>query len=164
MLDDALQIEEIFWKEKARVKWNMDGNGNTRFLHRDANIKQTTKRTSSLKVEGVVLIDQDWIADHDVAYYKDLFYKKNCILQDDHLIEDVIPLMMTGEANNTLTMLSTHKEVHNAVLSLDKDNVPGPMSSFSYSGILFKLIVLMLLCNSCHTLKFALTPCHLLEP
>lgn len=52
----------------------MDGNGNTRFLHRIVNIKQTTKRTSSLKVEGVVLTDQDWIADHDVAYYKDLFF------------------------------------------------------------------------------------------
>lgn len=102
----------------------MDGDRNTRFFHRIAKIKHTTKRISSLKVEGMVLTDQDRIADHVVTYYKDLFNKIS-VLQDDHLIEDVIPLMMTDEANNTLTMLPTQEEVHNAILSLDKNNAPG---------------------------------------
>lgn len=73
----------------------MDGDRKTRFFHRIAKIKETTKRISILKVEGVFLTDQNQIIDHVVAYYKDLVNKFS-ILQDDHLIEEVIPLMMTG--------------------------------------------------------------------
>lgn len=28
-LEDALHKEHIFWKEKAKVKWNLEGNRNT---------------------------------------------------------------------------------------------------------------------------------------
>ncbi|CAK8544116.1 unnamed protein product [Lathyrus sativus] len=58
-LDDALHFEEIFWKEKAKVKWNMHGDRNTRYFHRIIKIKKTTKRISSLKVEGVVITNQE---------------------------------------------------------------------------------------------------------
>lgn len=32
-MEVALNIEEEFWKEKARIKWHTDGDRNTKFFH-----------------------------------------------------------------------------------------------------------------------------------
>ncbi|PNY04330.1 serine/threonine-protein phosphatase 6 regulatory [Trifolium pratense] len=37
-LELALNIEEAFWKEKAKIKWSLEGDRNTKFFHRDDGI------------------------------------------------------------------------------------------------------------------------------
>ncbi|XP_058776647.1 uncharacterized protein LOC131650967 [Vicia villosa] len=63
-LDLALQREEIFWKERARVKWTAEGDRNTKYFHRVAKIKQTTKKIACLKVDGNIITDRKQIAEH----------------------------------------------------------------------------------------------------
>jgi hypothetical protein len=41
-------------------------------------------------------------------------------------VEDVIPRMITDEANNILTTLPSMEEVKNAVFALNKEGAPGP--------------------------------------
>ena len=41
-LENVVNLEEIFWKEKSRVKWNCDGDKNTTYLHIIEGIKNTT--------------------------------------------------------------------------------------------------------------------------
>jgi len=48
-LDEALNMQEAFWKEKAKVNWHTDGDRNTNYFHRLAKIKNTNKLITSIK-------------------------------------------------------------------------------------------------------------------
>lgn len=42
-LNDALLKQEVFWQEKARVRWHVDGDRNSRYFHRLTKIKNKEK-------------------------------------------------------------------------------------------------------------------------
>ncbi|KAI5419205.1 hypothetical protein KIW84_043398 [Lathyrus oleraceus] len=46
--------------------------------------------------------------------------------QDNNLIADVIPNLITGDINNLLTLLLSSEEIHNAVFALSPNNALGP--------------------------------------
>lgn len=39
----AMNLEEVFWKEKVRLNWNLLGVRNTKFFHTYAKIKNKSK-------------------------------------------------------------------------------------------------------------------------
>lgn len=45
----AVDTEELFWKEKARVKWYSDGDRNTNYFHMVDKIGHASKQITSLK-------------------------------------------------------------------------------------------------------------------
>ncbi|PNX70974.1 hypothetical protein L195_g057930, partial [Trifolium pratense] len=96
--EDALNRQEVYWKEKARVNWHLEGDRNTKYFHRIAKIKSSTKFINSL---------QD--GEHDSS-----------------LAEEVIPNLVTEETNALMTMLPSHDEIKAAVFALNKDSAPGP--------------------------------------
>jgi hypothetical protein len=124
-LEIDLNKEEIFWQQKSKVKWHLEGDGNTAYFHRIAKIKNTTKLITSIKDGNETLTDHNLIANHAVAYFKSLFCT-NIVLQDSLLVEEVIPNIITDNTNQMLTMLPTIEEIHRAVFSLNKDGGPGP--------------------------------------
>ncbi|XP_019431193.1 PREDICTED: uncharacterized protein LOC109338415 [Lupinus angustifolius] len=75
----ALQIEEIFWKEKARINWHNFGDRNTAYFHKIAKIKLVTKAMSLIKSGDVLLTEQDAIASHALDYYTNLFATPNFV-------------------------------------------------------------------------------------
>jgi ribonuclease HI len=123
--EDALCKEEAFWQEKARVNWHLHGDRNTKYFHRLAKIKTSTKFISSLQDGDNVLTNQDHIANHVVNYYQTLF-SSNIVMQDPLLAEEVIPNLVTAETNDLLTVLPSPEEIKQAVFSLNKDSAPGP--------------------------------------
>lgn len=124
-LERALNIEEEFWKEKARINWHCDGDRNTAFFHRTAKIKQAFKKITSLRIENTVITQQDQIANHVVAHFSNIFTTNNQV-QDNGLVEEVIPALVTEQVNNLLTMLPSTSEIKNAVFAMNKDGAPGP--------------------------------------
>jgi hypothetical protein len=50
LLEDALSKQEAFWQEKARLNWHLEGDRNTKYFHRLAKIKASTKHITSLQV------------------------------------------------------------------------------------------------------------------
>jgi hypothetical protein len=42
-LENALQIEEEYWREKSKVAWHLNGDRNTKYYHRLTKIKNTSK-------------------------------------------------------------------------------------------------------------------------
>lgn len=50
----------------------------------------------------------------------------NPFLQDQMLVEEVIPQLVGGNINAMLTMLPSHEEIRNAVFSLNKESAPRP--------------------------------------
>jgi len=50
----------------------------------------------------------------------------NIVLQDNLLVEEVIPNLVTDNTNQMLTMLPSPDEIHRAVFALNKDSGRGP--------------------------------------
>jgi hypothetical protein len=125
VLEEALSRQEVFWQEKARLNWHLEGDRNTKYFHKLTKIKTSTKTITSLQDGEHVLTDQSQIADHIVNYYKNLF-STNFVLQDSRLVDEVIPHLITDDVNAILTMLPSTEEIKAAVFSLNKDSAPGP--------------------------------------
>jgi hypothetical protein len=123
--EDALNRQECFWQEKAHLNWHLEGDRNTKYFHRIAKIKSSTKPITSLHDGEHVLTEQNQISDHVVSFYKNLFCS-NIVLQDQLLAAEVIPNLVTSELNALLTMLPSHQEIKAAVFALNKDSAPGP--------------------------------------
>jgi hypothetical protein len=124
-LDKALERQEEFWREKARINWHLKGDRNTAFFHSITKIKNTNKLISSLKHNNEVITDTSLLADHVVNYFKNVFCT-NFSLQDQLLVDEVIPNLVSDSVNALLTMLPSYEEIKNAVFSLNKDSAPGP--------------------------------------
>ncbi|KAK2424264.1 hypothetical protein QL285_034644 [Trifolium repens] len=125
IFEDALNKQEVFWQEKARLNWHLKGDRNTKYFHRLAKIKTSTKLINSLQHGETVLTEKDQISEHIVNYYKNLFCT-NSVLQDSLLADEVIPNLVTDDVNSLLTVLPSHDEIKAAVFSLNKDSAPGP--------------------------------------
>jgi hypothetical protein len=123
--EDVLIRQKVFWQEKAKVKWHLDGDRNTKYFHRLAKIKSSTKTITSLQDGDTVITEQNHIADHIVNYYKNLFCT-NPVLQDSLLAEEVIPNLVSDEVNSLLTLLPSNDEIKAAVFALNRDSAPGP--------------------------------------
>jgi ribonuclease HI len=130
-LEDALNKQECFWQEKAHLNWHLEGDRNTKYFHRLAKIKTTTKAITSLQDGEHVLTDQNQISEHIVNYYKNLF-STNIVLQEQLLADEVIPNLITNEVNSLLTALPSHQEIKAAVFALNKDSAPGPDGFSAY--------------------------------
>jgi len=123
--EEVLNRHEMFWKEKANLNWHLEGDRNTKFFHKIAKIKSTSKLITSLQNGEQVLVDPSEISNHVVDYYKNLFCT-NFVLQEQLLAEEVIPQVISDETNVVLTMLPSHMEIKAAVFALNRDSSPGP--------------------------------------
>lgn len=72
-LNNALKIEELFWLEKSRIKWHINGDRNTRYFHRLTRIKKFTKMINVLRVGDDVLTEPTEIASHIVNHFQQFF-------------------------------------------------------------------------------------------
>lgn len=124
-LDDALNKQEVFWKEKARLNWHVNGDRNTKFFHRISKIKNKTKLISSLRIEEDIITDPQIISNHIVNYYQTLF-STNFVLQEHSLVDEVIPHLIDDHTNTLLTMMPSPAEIKHAVFELNSDGAPGP--------------------------------------
>ena len=138
--EDVLNKELDFWQKKARLNWYLEGDRNTKYFLRLAQIKSTTKKITSLQDDEQVLTDQSQIVDHIITYYKNLFCT-NFVLQDQLLAEEVIPNLITTETNVMITMLPSHEEIKAVVFSLNKDSAPVPDGFGAYFFQLYWNIV-----------------------
>ncbi|MCH80179.1 ribonuclease H protein [Trifolium medium] len=125
VVEEALNRQEVFWQEKAKINWHLNGDRNTKYFHKLAKIKSSTKVITTLQDGDNVLTEPSHIADHIVSYYKNLFCS-DFVAQETLLVSEVIPSLVTDDINAILTMLPSHAEIKAAVFSLNKDSAPGP--------------------------------------
>jgi len=119
-LNSALTIEECFWKEKANVKWHIEGDRNTNFFH---NIAKTNKITY-IKDGEQLITKPEQIKHNFTNHFMNLFCF-SYVLQDNSLIEDEIPNLVTDSINNMLTVLPSMEEIHNAIFNMNKEGALG---------------------------------------
>ncbi|XP_019432864.1 PREDICTED: uncharacterized protein LOC109339802 [Lupinus angustifolius] len=121
----ALDLEEMFWKEKSRLNWHINGDINTHFFHRFTKIRQATNSMSMLKEGERCLSNQEDIANHVLNYYTDLFSSPNNTSPND-LIQQVIPTLVSEDENSMLTGIPSRHEIKMDVFAMNGEGAPGP--------------------------------------
>ncbi|XP_031100850.1 uncharacterized protein LOC116004818 [Ipomoea triloba] len=130
----ALKLEEIYWKQKARVKWLREGDANTSFFHSTVKDRHRRQRISAVKnTSGSLLTNQVDIQSEAVNFFTSLFTADES--EDMHAILDCLPTILTTEDNIALLAPLTREEVKNAVWALDPDSTAGPDG---FSGSFFR--------------------------
>lgn len=87
-------------------------------------MKCIIRSSISLRVNDNLLTNHNDIVDHVVTHFTN--HNSTSILQDNNLIVDVIPNLITGHINNLLTLLLSSEEIHNAVFAMSPNNALGP--------------------------------------
>ncbi|XP_031132021.1 uncharacterized protein LOC116033418 [Ipomoea triloba] len=130
----ALRQEEIFWKQKARVKWLSEGDANTRFFHNSVRDRHRRQRISFIRgSNGDFIFEQELIKSEAVSFFSKLYSEEPCS-DVDAFIANIQPSVSDLE-NATLTAAITNQEVKEAVWALDPDSAAGPDG---YSGSFFR--------------------------
>lgn len=66
-------MEEIKWKQKAKVQWLKEGDRNTRFFHRITSARRNTNFIYSLVDDDGEEVDSAHLKDHVAAYFMKLY-------------------------------------------------------------------------------------------
>lgn len=123
-LDQNLSQEETYWKQKSRVKWNQEGNRNTKFFHLSTVISRRKN-----KIEGLFNKHNFWCSFknelHKVAleYFEDLFIA-NPNTGIPHNWPNHFKSSSSRQAANLNCEISLD-EVRNALFSIGPSNAPG---------------------------------------
>lgn len=87
-------MEETFWKQKAHLKWMVEGDRNTRVFHEAMKRKKNKSKILSILDQGRELTDLEEIKSSAVNYYHDLL-AENIPLSGSPSLTN-IPAMVTS--------------------------------------------------------------------
>ena len=121
----ALNIQDQFWREKARNQSFIYGDRNTAYFHRMASIKSSAKVITFIQDGETRITKSRLMEEHVVSYFQNIFGgNNNCV--NNGLAATVIPFMVTEEENAMLAAMPMFDEIKDAVFTMNADGAPGP--------------------------------------
>nr|XP_027109303.1 uncharacterized protein LOC113729178 [Coffea arabica] len=121
----ALAIEEGFWRQKAQVKWLLDGDRNSKYFHslvaekRRRAVIHRVRKTDGEWIEG-----EPQIGDIAVRFFQELFMAKGN--STSNAIPEIIPKLVTNQDNSLLTEIPSLTKVKTTVFAMDEESAAGP--------------------------------------
>ncbi|XP_024164085.1 uncharacterized protein LOC112171081 [Rosa chinensis] len=124
-LQELLQKEQIFWKQRSRILWLSEGDMNTRYFHQCALNRKKKNLIKRLRdVNGVWRTDDKEIQDVVLSYYKELFQRSYPANMGE--VTDTLPRVITEEMNVDLTKDVSNEEVSMALKQMKLSKAPIP--------------------------------------
>ena len=120
---------EIFYKQKSRIRWLLEGDANTRFFHRAVIAHQAKNFISYLRSDdGTKVQNVSQIKDMIIAYYSHLLGSDSDIIQPFSVqkIQELHPFRCDTDLAGKLTTIPSDDEITQAVFSMPKNKAPGP--------------------------------------
>lgn len=122
--NEKLELDELFWKQKANVKWLRDGDRNTKFFHHT--VKQRRQRLFINRIRnssGNWITKQDDIISEAILAYKSQLNGRHVSEANNLLLH--IPKLLTASDNEKLEALPTEAEIYDMIKSLPDDSTAG---------------------------------------
>ena len=116
-------LQEISWRQKARVRNLREGDRNTAYFHRVANARKRRNSLSHLLVDGVRVETKEGMCEAVVDFY-DKLYDSN--LPTRPVLDDMHFESIDEEASNLLDASLSGEEIEEALKALGRDRAPGP--------------------------------------
>ncbi|XP_060195288.1 uncharacterized protein LOC132624540 [Lycium barbarum] len=105
-----------FWRQKANLKWNLEGDENTKFFHSVVKGRRKYLHINRICDNGVCIEREEEIDNAAVQFYQNLFSQ-----QDNYIDLDIlkyVPIGINSVDNEFLSKNPSEEEVKNVVLTL----------------------------------------------
>lgn len=133
-LQAKLKVEEDFWKQKANLKWQREGDKNTRFFQ--ASVKKKRQKLYIHKIrnrEGYWLTSSNDIQQEAVDFFSDQLQGELSNPTDDLL--PLIPNIISPQENSELCRDPNMEELRDIIFSMNGSSAAGPDG---FSGEFYK--------------------------
>lgn len=128
----ALLQEEIFFKQKARIKWLVEGDSNTKFFHQSSPHKRAKSTVDSIITEEGITVPTP----NDINKVAVEHFSKQLVSEPKQLVSEpissgnnilkYIPLPETKEDNQILIAPPSFEEHKEATFAIPLDSAPSP--------------------------------------
>ena len=118
-----VDLEEVSWRQKSREIWLKEGDRNTGFFHRMANLHRRRNSINSIRINGIHLVKEDEVKEGLVRAFQNLLSATtNWRLP----FPEIHVNMIGGDHCAKLEEMFTEEEILGAVSELNGDKAPGP--------------------------------------
>lgn len=114
----------MYWRQRAKAHWLVNGDRNTKFFHLYASKRKRRSRISKLVKEDGAAVEQEEIKLLIANFYKDLFTSHAGSHMED-LLQHVLP-RVSDEMNEMLMRPFTEEEIKQGLNSISDLKAPGP--------------------------------------
>jgi hypothetical protein len=120
---DLLNIQKIYWKQRAAIKWITDGEICSRFFHAHATVKHRKNSIATLTDEnGIIHFEHE----HKFGLLWDAFKSRLGSSDFSGIDFDLPELLIRNEELHELDSPFTKLEIDNIIKSLPSDKSSGP--------------------------------------
>jgi hypothetical protein len=126
-LHDSCKLEESYWKIKSRNHWLQEGDKNTKFFHKQAEIKKHFNSVPKIEHLGNQLTAFDEIKKSAHNHFKEIYSESSPNLNPSNMeILDLIPSLVSTHSNDLLMCPVSLEEFKSIVECMSPDKAPGP--------------------------------------
>ncbi|XP_058099900.1 uncharacterized protein LOC131244283 [Magnolia sinica] len=120
-----LHLMQVFWKQKSRNSWLLEGDRNTKFFHSLANERVRRASITSIKnAAGETVSSSQDIKAEVVRFFEDIFQAESTSFNANFI--QAIPRVINHIDNASLLSPPSIEEVKAAALSMPRDGAAGP--------------------------------------
>ncbi|CAM8920557.1 unnamed protein product [Rhodiola kirilowii] len=126
-LDEWLEREELYWRQRSRAEWLKNGDRNTAYFHAKASQRKRRNRIEKLKnSSGELCYSDSGITAIVTQYFTDIFQSQVDYRADwwNHEF-DAVPKVVTDDMNDMLIAPFTEIEVKRALFQMHPTKAPG---------------------------------------
>lgn len=124
-LDEQLQREEIFWKQKSRVEWLVSSDLNTRYFHASTVTKRCRNHIVWLQnSEGRWITSRTMLGNYLVEFYQALYSSSAPVSPED--FDGLIQPCISEEENASLCATPSSSKFFAALRKMNPYRAPGP--------------------------------------
>lgn len=133
-----LKQEELFWFQKSRVKWIMDGESNTKIFDQSTLARSRINKIIMLRVDGEWMQNQELLKIHGRTHFENIFAPKSIMNRRPSAALGLSPFQarLTEAEHEILAAQLTAKEIKDAVWATHPTKAPGPdgLQGFFYQN------------------------------